>query len=213
MKERQKINLEQAKKILMLQGYEVQLTYEEVQEERFDVIADAIDEFTRKLEDGDYSKNCYSGLELDDACYETIENFVRKHGDKIKRDFNRWFDDNDLVSDIFWECIGNAITEAMDDLEDEFTFNPLTEEVDYVHVIERKRGLENVFYVLHYDVKTGKYLNEIISVPLKTAIALYDGSVPLNENDRIELIFAPVDGDDEFSDNVVMAWKGADCHD
>ena len=32
-------------------------------------------------------------------------------------------------------------------------------------------------------------------------------------NDRIELMFAPVDGDDEFSDNVVMAWKGADCHD
>lgn len=207
--ERQKINLNQAREILAKQGYVVELTYDEVLEERYNVCEDAKTLIEQRFSEGFYSTNGYAFVELDDILVDAAYNFCELRKEKIKSRFNKLFDDNDLVADIFWDCIGIGIDEAFTQEFVDFKYNPLSETISYVNDIVRKRKDDYDFYVLHYDISTGKYLNEIITMNLHAAIAIYQGSKMLNENDRIELIFSPKDNDEEFSVNVVIAWKGA----
>ena len=118
------------------------------------------------------------------------------------------FDDNDYAMEIYWDCVKECLEEIFDDNVVNFKYNPFNnEDMEYVkEIIKTRADNDNEFYVLHYDVENSDYLNEIVFTDLKTAVAIFEGSTQINNNDRIELIFSP--DDDEFGDNVVMAWKG-----
>ena len=47
------------------------------------------------------------------------------------------------------------------------------------------------WYVLLYNVLTGDYENEIVTMPYAEAKALFDKTDPPSENVRVELIFSP----------------------
>ena len=69
------------------------------------------------------------------------------------------------------------------------------------HVIEtRRHKLE--WYVLHYDVKTTEYLNEIEFKFYEDALKEFNNAIPINDDDRIELIYSPLDGDYEDDLNI-----------
>lgn len=64
---------------------------------------------------------------------------------------------------------------------------------------------KNCWYVLHYDVKNHKYLNEIVFSDFETALKKFKKEKPLNNNDRVEILFSC----DEESDlpNIVVNFK------
>lgn len=63
---------------------------------------------------------------------------------------------------------------------------------------------DNEYYVLHYDVETTEYLNPIVFSNYKDALDKYKLERFYNSNDRIELIYSPIDGE-----NRVLKSKGA----
>lgn len=66
---------------------------------------------------------------------------------------------------------------------------------------------EESFYVLHYDVETTEYLNEIVVTTLGQAVEKFAVSKPKKVTDRIELIYTPLDLDEV---NRVVATKQVD---
>lgn len=70
-----------------------------------------------------------------------------------------------------------------------------------------KRSQHKDFYVLHYNMVTTEYLNDIVFMTYDEAKALYEQSKSISVEDRVELIFAPADNDVEFSDNIVLESK------
>lgn len=52
------------------------------------------------------------------------------------------------------------------------------------------------WYVLHWDMKTNKYLNDIVFTDFSSAIKQFKEAEFLNENDRIELIYSSEDEDE-----------------
>ena len=61
------------------------------------------------------------------------------------------------------------------------------------------------FYVLHYNIKTSGYGNEIVFMSFKDAMEVYINEKPFNELDRVELVYSPIQNED----NVVIISKGA----
>lgn len=76
----------------------------------------------------------------------------------------------------------------------------MAENVDFL--LEHKD--EMAFYVLHYDIKTNKYLNEIVFKTLYEAVKEFTKAEPKIPQDRIELIYSSLD---EKIDNVIVAYK------
>ena len=86
----------------------------------------------------------------------------------------------------------------------------LWENVDSKEEIEEaieKRGETNSWYVLHFDVKNADYLNEIEFKSYSEAVEQFEKETPINDNDRVELIFSPEETDNEFSDNIILKTK------
>jgi hypothetical protein len=63
------------------------------------------------------------------------------------------------------------------------------------------------WYVLKYDTKTTDYNNEIIFKTLDEAVKEFSETEPSYADERVELMFAPEDGDPDFGDNVVINYK------
>ncbi len=60
------------------------------------------------------------------------------------------------------------------------------------------------FYVLHYNTKTSEYGNEIVFKHFENAMHIYREEKPHNGDDRVELVYSPIKGD-----NIVIISKGA----
>lgn len=96
--------------------------------------------------------------------------------------------------------------ETIKDLGINFTFNPIDKNIDdWIEDVVKNHSDKKWFYILHYDLKTTEYLNDIEFVDLKTVILQFDNAKQINKNDRIEIICSP---DEDYGDNLVMAWKG-----
>ena len=78
---------------------------------------------------------------------------------------------------------------------------------EYARDAIKNRSEHIDWYVLHYDVDTGDYLNEIEFSNLADAWELFKGEKPYTINDRVELVFAPEFNDEEFFDNIVVNYK------
>ncbi len=66
------------------------------------------------------------------------------------------------------------------------------------------------WYVLHYDVKTTGYNNDIVFKTFDEALDEYIQEKPFYKNDRVELMFAPAIDDKNFHNNIVIMSKGGD---
>lgn len=67
-----------------------------------------------------------------------------------------------------------------------------------------RRKNKQEYYVLHYDTKTNEYLNKIELKTLNIAFKEFINAKHINENDRIELIYAPIDN---TRDNKIIITK------
>lgn len=63
------------------------------------------------------------------------------------------------------------------------------------------------WYVIHYNIKTGNYELDFEFKTLEKAIEEFKNAKHKNSNDRIELIFAPEDDEEEFGDNILVLTK------
>lgn len=70
-----------------------------------------------------------------------------------------------------------------------------------------KRANHKDWYVLKYDVKTTAYNNEIEFMEYGQALLKFNETEASYEDERIELIFAPEEGDPTFGDNIVVMYK------
>ncbi len=183
-----KINLKKAKEILKEQGYDLILDYDEAVEERYNLIEDLL-------------FRLYSRSEIQDSSnMRDFENYFNSKYEIILRKFIKLFDDNDAIADIYWDII-DYIIEELEKENVDFKFNPLNNDLNLEEIMKRKNNKE--FYVLHYDLKTTEYLNEIEFVNLNTAIMQYKGTTP-KKGERIEIMYAPVNN---CENNAVIAWK------
>lgn len=66
----------------------------------------------------------------------------------------------------------------------------------------KKHPKTKQWYVLRYDVKTTEYKNEIVFKTYKQALKEFKNTMPHDENERVELMFAPKNGD-----NIVAIYK------
>ena len=71
----------------------------------------------------------------------------------------------------------------------------------------KARANVNDWYVLKYDTETTAYNNEIVFKTLDEAVKEFKETEPSYKNERVELMFAPEDGDPDFGDNVVVNYK------
>lgn len=79
--------------------------------------------------------------------------------------------------------------------------NNMTQEEELVEKFQDK----NYWYVLHYDVRTTKYLNEIEFSNYENALKKFNSENFINEEDRIELIFSAEGFDLQYySENIVV---------
>lgn len=194
----EKINLEQARAILEKQGYILEIGYDEALTERYNVIEDAKENII--------TQNNFKQQTTEDA----IRNFFVSKNDELEDKFIKLFDDNDAISDIFWDCIDSASKSLIEEVCKKFEYQPpkgVTKE--QINEIVSKFKETECFYVLHYNTKTKGHLNYIESTTLDIAIIQYLGSEQINEYDRIELVFNWLNYSDE---SIVLSWKGADSH-
>lgn len=77
---------------------------------------------------------------------------------------------------------------------------------ELLYAIE-KRSNHLDWYVLHYNTKTTAYMNEIEFMTYDEAIEKYHNEKPYSYDDRVELIFAPIEDDEEFENNIVVFSK------
>ncbi|MBR3208904.1 MAG: hypothetical protein IKF82_01415 [Bacilli bacterium] len=86
--------------------------------------------------------------------------------------------------------------------------NPLNDyELTAINYALQKRGLNLDWYVLRYDVETTEYNNEIVFKDIIEAYEEFLNTEPNYPNERIELVFAPSDEDEEFGENMVINYK------
>jgi len=71
----------------------------------------------------------------------------------------------------------------------------------------KERANVKDWYVLKYDTETTEYNNEIVFKTLDEAVKEFNETEPSYKNERVELMFAPEDGDPDFGDNVVVNYK------
>lgn len=90
-----KISLEMAKQILKSQGLEIQVSLKEALLERFWIIEDIKVRLDERVEDGKFA--------IEEA--KLIQDNINRHINDVESDFEVAFDDNDLISDIYWEII------------------------------------------------------------------------------------------------------------
>lgn len=90
-----KISLEMAKQILKSQGLEIQVSLKEALLERFWIIEDIKARLDERVEDGKFA--------IEEA--KSIQDNINRHINDVESDFEVAFDDNDLISDIYWEII------------------------------------------------------------------------------------------------------------
>ena len=199
----QKITLTEARKLLAKQNLEIQLTYNEAFQERYNVVEDCV---CTLMQNNTFKKGYGQGD--DELSPISMQKFLETKKEQITNKLMDAFDDNDYAMEIYWDCVKECLEEIFNDNVKKFKYNPFEkEDMEYIEeIIKNRANNDNEFYVLHYDVETSDYLNEIVFTDLKTAVAIFEGSTQINENDRIELIFSP--DDEEFGENVVMAWKG-----
>ena len=86
--------------------------------------------------------------------------------------------------------------------------NPLNDyELTAINYALQQRGLNLDWYVLRYDTQTTEYNNEIVFKDIIEAYEEFLNTEPNYPNERIELIFAPGDEDEEFGENMVINYK------
>lgn len=78
---------------------------------------------------------------------------------------------------------------------------------DYIEKAIEKRSESKCWYILHYNINTTEYLNEIEFITYKEACESYEKETSYNEEDRVELMFAPEQEDEEFENNVIIKQK------
>lgn len=77
------------------------------------------------------------------------------------------------------------------------------ENVEYVKKAIKERAKQKCWYILHYDTHTGDYLNEIEFMTYDEAYKKFKKEQSYTIGDRIELMFAPFDNDEEFDHNII----------
>lgn len=182
-----KINLKEAKRILKEQGYEIEVGYDEALLERFDLIYDLLY----------YFSSCFE-KELDDVTKEDMKNFLKNKKDLIEYLFINSFGESELIADIYDDTLSYIFKELKNKSLSEIKLisNDMYEIIN--------KDLNNAcFYVLHYELTTSAYLNEIYFLDFKTAVMEFLGAKPINENDRVELIYSPMDN----GDNIILQYK------
>lgn len=76
--------------------------------------------------------------------------------------------------------------------------------IELFEILDRLTENKEEYYVLCYDTKTTTYHNEIIFRSLSNTIQEYFETTPLNEFDRVEIIYSP---QIEEGDNEVLTYK------
>lgn len=204
-----KINLSEAKKILEQQGYTLKIKYDEALLERYNILEDLFEYFYFNED-----TQCYYESDL---LTGAIQSQLQEHKDLLKQKFVKYYDDNETICDTFWNIIRALAEMLLDKSLSEFDFNPSDKSVEYVKELARRNELESRFCVLHINSKTSEQLNQVELAPLKEAILMYNGSVPVNSDDRIELRYYPEEDeflrDNLYNEIVIMAYKGGIIND
>ena len=86
----------------------------------------------------------------------------------------------------------------------------MNKDLEIVREAILKRADYKDWYVLRYNLKTTEYNNEIVFKTYNEAVEEFKNSLPNNEDERVELIFAPEKNDKEFFDNILIAHKTID---
>ena len=89
-------------------------------------------------------------------------------------------------------------------------FNPLdtsAHSIAYALAAITERANAKDWYVLLYNMETTEYDNEIVFMTLDEAYEEFAKHTASYDNQRVEIMFAPEDGDQEFSDNCVVKFK------
>lgn len=97
-----KINLKEAREILKKQGYEIEPTLKEALLERFSIIED-IELYLQENET------------IPEQA-QKIMDIIRNNKANIESDFERYFDDNDTISDVYWEIIRTILCKYVPDV-------------------------------------------------------------------------------------------------
>lgn len=97
-----KISLEKAREILKEQGYEVELTLKEALLERFSIIEDI--------------KLYVQENETIPEQAQKIMDIIHENKVNIESDFERYFDDNDTIANVYWEIIRTIINKYVPDV-------------------------------------------------------------------------------------------------
>lgn len=78
------------------------------------------------------------------------------------------------------------------------------ENVEYAKKAIEERAEQKCWYVLHYDTHTTEYLNEIEFMTYEEACKKFKKEQSYTIADRVELMFAPFNDDEEFDHNIVV---------
>ena len=106
------------------------------------------------------------------------------------------------------ESFSFKLKEEIEDYRSEVEIKPLDEgDREYIEDAIRNRSEHIDWYVLHYDLDTTDYLNDIEFSNLADAWKKFKSEKPYSVSDRVELMFAPEWTDEEFEDNVVINFK------
>ena len=194
-----KINLEEAKEILKNQGYEIELDLKEAFKEQFWVEMDSRNHLLETYDISDITNQ------------KGISKFISMHKKELEDYCFKQFSDNDAISEMYLAIIERAVSNLLNEELSKFKINPLSNDIYIRREAEeavKYRQTKRYWYVLHYNPETTEYLNKIEFLTFREAAALFLGSEPLCKEDRVELMFAPDEDDDEdFGDNIVVAWK------
>lgn len=104
--------------------------------------------------------------------------------------------------------------EELNEMEEQYKND--SELLKYVHTLRQNYYIEDAmeqrknqkdWYVLKYDIKTTEYNNEIIFQTFDKACTKYLKTYSSYPEERIELIFAPEEEDEDFSENAVVISK------
>lgn len=99
------INLEMAREILEKQGFEIQVSLKEALLERYSIIEDI------KL----YVSEIVQEGKITTEQAQKIMDVIHKNKVDIESDFENYFDDNDTISDIYWEIIRIILNKYVSD--------------------------------------------------------------------------------------------------
>jgi len=73
--------------------------------------------------------------------------------------------------------------------------------------IVNDRGNAKDFYVLRFDTKTTYYNNDIVFKEYDKALEEFMSTKPNYKDERVELIFSPMDNDELYGENEMIMYK------